>query len=720
MTFRISLYSLLFTLAFAGPWLPCSGQQDNLWYFGYNAALSFQNAGTLPVPRVLGNSAMVSPEASAAISDNAGNLLFYTNGQNVYNRNHQLMFNGDGLAGNPSACQIAVVPQPGSETIFYIFTADAFENDLTNGYNYSIVDITQDGGLGNVISKNNPLWASGTERITAVRHANGTDIWIITNDKESNIFRAWPLTCAGLQINSSVVSTIGPVMNQHALMGVGVMKASPDGQFLCQTHFPFSDANSTNSNYFQLFDFNNATGVLSNARQISMPSSQYNHCEFSPDSKLLYLTRKNNKMLDQFDISVPTIAAIQASRLSIPTTTSYFDLQLAPDEKIYVSQANSQLAVIKFPNIRGTGCTFERNVINVNPGSAFVGLPSHINDIVASNNPGNGFDYTILDSCTGRVQFTSATTLPGTLTFEWDFGDNASSNLQNPVHVFSNPAGLYTVKLKITSSLSCGILVRARNIRPSGMIKPVAGFSHTFNCDSNYIRFTNLSIDTAQPGIRFLWNFGDGNTSTQSNPAHSYLTDGAYTVKLKVLTGNACNDDSVSFPVQFSQYSIDVIPDQTINYGQSVTLNTDVPADSYDWSPGKWLSDSTIRNPVALPEETIQYTLVARSGNCTAFDTVSITVIQNDFLHMPTAFTPNGDGKNDIIRPLINGRIILKEFSIYNRNGEKIYTTSTRGDGWDGRIGGLVQNSGVYVWVLQATDTDGRAIFRKGTLILIR
>jgi len=87
---------------------------------------------------------------------------------------------------------------------------------------------------------------------------------------------------------------------------------------------------------------------------------------------------------------------------------------------------------------------------------------------------------------------------------------------------------------------------------------------------------------------------------------------------------------------------------------------------------------------------------------------------------MPTAFTPNGDGKNDIIRPLINGRIILKEFSIYNRNGEKIYTTSTRGDGWDGRIGGLVQNSGVYVWVLQATDTDGRAIFRKGTLILIR
>lgn len=720
MTTRISLFSLVLTLFLLGQGIHGYGQQDNLWYFGNNAALSFQNAGALPVPQVLNNSAMISAEASAAIADNAGNLLFYTNGREVYNRNHQLMFNGDGLTGHPSACQIVVVPQPGSETIFYIFTADAFENDLTNGYNYSIVDMTGDGGLGNVISKNNPLWASGTERITAVRHANGTDIWIITNDKETNIFRAWPLTCAGLQLNASVVSTIGAVMNQHALMSVGVLKASPDGQFLCQTHFPFSDANSTNSNFFQFFDFNNATGVISNVRQITMPSSQYNHCEFSPDSKLLYVTRKNNKQLDQFDISVPTTAAIMASRISIPTTNSYYDLQLAPDEKIYVSQANSQLAVIKFPNIRGTGCTFERNVINLNPGSAFVGLPSHINDIVASNNPGNGFDFTIQDSCTGRVQFTSATTLPGNLTWEWDFGDNATSALQNPVHVFPNPAALYTVKLKITSSLSCGILVRARNIRPSGMIKPVAGFTHLFRCDSNFVRFTNTSMDTAQPGIRYLWDFGDNFSSTLSNPVHSYLTEGSYDVKLKIITGTACNDDSVSYPVQFSRFSINITPDQTINYGQTVTLNTDVPADSYDWSPGKWLSDSTIRNPVVIPEDNIRYTFIARSGDCTAYDTVNITVIQNDFLYIPTAFTPNADGKNDIIRPLINGRYQLKDFSIYNRNGEKVYTTSVRGNGWDGRIGGLVQNTGVYVWMLQATAPDGRVLFRKGQVTLIR
>jgi gliding motility-associated-like protein len=714
-----TLCCLLALLALGSPFAALS-QTDAFWYFGRNAALNFNPAANQPVPIVVTNSAMETPEAAAAISDNAGNLLFYTNGKTVYNRTHQVMSNGDDLNGDPSACQIAIVPQPGSDKIYYIFTTDAFENDFMKGYYYSVVDISNDGGLGGVTSKNNLLWSSCSERITAIRHANGTDVWVITNDQNSNIFRAWLVTCNGFNPSNPVVSTVGELMDQNPLMNVGVMKGSPDGRFLVQTHFSFFDANSTTSNFVQLFDFDNGSGVISNARKISFPSTQYNHGEFSPDSRQLYLTRKNNKQLDQLDISLPTLTDILNSRQSFSTTLPYFDIQLAMDEKIYLTQGNSQLARINFPNLRGAACGFERNAINVAPGNISVGLPSHINDIVGSNNQGNGFAYTILDSCAGRVQFNATTTLPGTISWLWDFGDNTSSTLQNPIHVFLNPADVYTVKLTFTATGSCGSVIRSRIIRPSGLVKPAAGFTYKFVCDSNYIRFTNISVDTAQPGISFTWDFGDNQFSNQSNPVHTYLLDGNYTVKLKIKTGKPCTSDSISIPVVFSRFSIDITPDQTINYGQTVSLNTNNAADSYDWSPGKWLNDSTIRNPVSLPYEDITYTLVARNGSCVASDTVKITVIQNDYLYMPTGFTPNNDGKNDIICPLINGRIGLKEFSIYNRNGERVFTTSTRGEGWDGRVRGIYQNSGVYVWILNAIDIDGKPISRKGTLTLIR
>jgi hypothetical protein len=108
-------FSLL--LALLSPlWL--FAQTDAHWYFGRKAALNFNVNGNQSGPAVLSNNVMITPEASATISDNSGNLLFYTNGVIVYNRNHQIMANGDGLNGDASACQIAVVPLPGSDKLF--------------------------------------------------------------------------------------------------------------------------------------------------------------------------------------------------------------------------------------------------------------------------------------------------------------------------------------------------------------------------------------------------------------------------------------------------------------------------------------------------------------------------------------------------------------------------------------------------------------------------
>lgn len=716
--FLVLIATLFFS--FFLPCLQATAQFDNNWYFGRRAGLNFSVSGGQNTPTVLTDGILQSNEAAATISDEDGNLLFYTNGVEVYNKNHQRMPNGFGLGGNISACQMSIVPFPGDRNLFYIFTADAFEDDFINGYRYSVVDITLDGGRGDVISKNNLLWANCTERMAAVRHANGLYVWLITNDFESNVFRAWLIDCNGLQANP-VVSTVGDVLNMGPLANVGVLKASPDGKYLCQTHFPNPGLNQ--SNFIQLFDFDNATGVLSNVKKISPPATKYNHCEFSPDSKLLYVTRKEDNQLDQLEITLPTVAEILASRISFPTVNSYFDIQLAVDEKIYTTRSNALLAVINKPNLKGAACDFKLNAINLVPNSAFIGLPSHINDIVGNRT--NGFDFTILDNCTGEVQFNGNSSLPPPVSWLWDFGDGNISTQQNPVHIFANPSAIYKVKLTISTPAACGNISRTRQILPAGFIKPTPGFSFVNVCDSGYYRFINLSSDLQDPAYSYVWDFGDGNTSTAIHPVHSYNSSGNYSVKLKILTGASCFDDSVTLPVNADIFTIQTIPDQTISFGESVTLTTTGPTASYVWTPPTALSSTTVKSPVARPKESILYIVTATdANNCKSADSVLITVIPpedvND-IYVPSAFTPNNDGKNDIIRPFLPRAYNLLEFSIFNRWGQRIYSTSQTYEGWNGKLNDVLQDSGVYVWMIRAVETaSGKRQERKGTFVLLR
>ena len=125
---------VIFSFTFLLTGFVADGQRNDNWYFGARAALSFNPPAGQPVPAALPNSVMVADECSASISDEDGKLLFYTNGITVYNKVHQQMLNGYGLNGNISTVQIAIVPVPGNDSIFYIFTADAIEDAYLRGY----------------------------------------------------------------------------------------------------------------------------------------------------------------------------------------------------------------------------------------------------------------------------------------------------------------------------------------------------------------------------------------------------------------------------------------------------------------------------------------------------------------------------------------------------------------------------------------------------------
>jgi gliding motility-associated-like protein len=706
-------FILLFVLIVS---LSATAQQNNIWYFGLKGGLDFNPVPGSPSPVAIGNSAMNANEGCGSICDMNGQLLFYSNGITVYNRNHQVMPNGDNLAGNLSSVQSClIVPKPGNDFIYYVFTSDAFENNYAKGYCYSVVDIQGDNGNGAVISKNNLLLAPGTERLTAVRHADGLSVWVITNDNSSNTFRAWLVSCNGLQA-APVVSNTGVVLDQDVLENVGMMKVSPDGKQLCQTHF--SEVSNVPI-FAQLFDFDNATGILSNPRSIGFPGAEIKSCEYSADSKFLYLVSPNYKIIDQVEATLPTIAGIVASRITINTgNTSYLGIQLAPDGKIYLAQQSIYLGAINKPNTKGLGCNYQEKQVQLINSSSYLGLPAFINDL--SYNPNNGFTYAILDSCNGTIQFQGLTTLAGPVQWLWDFGDGNTSNIQNPVHTFNPIDKDYVVRIEISSALSCGSIKRSRNISPRGIITDV-DFDYVADCDSGYVRFINKFPELQGTTGQYNWDFGDGATSTAVNPINTYSNPGKYPVKLKLITSTSCLDDSMTKTVAMPGLPVTISPDQTIFIGQKIQLFVNGPGTSYQWSPATGLSNTTIARPLASPVQDITYkATVINNNGCSGEDSVRITVVELDGIYVPTAFTPNNDGMNDDIKPVFGLKFILKEFSIFDRWGERVFTTSTRNEGWKGKVNGIEQNSGVYVWILRYVDNKGKAAEKKGTVVLIR
>ena len=164
-------------------------KQNNQWRFGFGGALDFN---TLP-PSFVNGSVIATSEGSASVADRiTGALLFYTNGGTVWNANNQVMPNGTGLLGGTallsSTTAAVIVPKPGSQTDFYIFTVDAFGGP--NGFRYSEVDMTLGGGLGDVKipSKNTLLFAPSAEKVAAVAHANGVNYWVIAHGINNNSY----------------------------------------------------------------------------------------------------------------------------------------------------------------------------------------------------------------------------------------------------------------------------------------------------------------------------------------------------------------------------------------------------------------------------------------------------------------------------------------------------------------------------------------------------
>tara|TARA_B110000285_G_C15059978_1_gene581810 strand:+ start:105 stop:1433 length:1329 start_codon:yes stop_codon:yes gene_type:complete len=360
-------------------------KQGNIWYFGDGAGLDF-NSGN-PVTLYDGQTSFIAcpschAEGTAVISDSSGSLLFYTDGNQIWNKNHQMMPNGDSLLSNISSTQSSlIIPEPGSNRYFFVFNTDDFYiNNLQYGFGYSKVDICLDGGLGDVISgqKNISLLSNVTEKLTGIRHANGTDYWILVHKFNSNAFHSFLLTSNGIM--DTVISNIGSVHTGNAGAAIGQLKASPNGQKIAIVN------SQATPNIAEYFDFNTSSGIVSNPVSIQgNPIWSYYGVSFSPDNSKLYIAcTMNGNGIYQFDLNAGggNPASVISSKTQIAGTYNYLGLQLAPNGKIYSARSpvgfNDYLAVINDPNIAGTSCNYVDSAVFLDGHSASYGFPNFI------------------------------------------------------------------------------------------------------------------------------------------------------------------------------------------------------------------------------------------------------------------------------------------------------------------------------------------------------
>lgn len=347
--------------------------EGNNWYFGTQAGLDFS---TSP-PSVILDGQINTLEGTATLSNENGELLFYTDGIQVFTREHNVMPNSiDGLGGDPSSAQSAIiVPHPSNSDLYYLFTVSAY---IHSQVFYSIIDMNLNTGLGDVVAdaKAIPVLEGTGEYIQATPSADGTFWWVLLHKSGTSDYYAYKLTSEGLDIENPVISSSGTPSGTNG--DIGFIKFNNLGNKLVRTSYIH--------NHFNISDFDNATGEVSNSLHFQHYAAY--GAEFSPNNRFLYISAFSSQGLKQFDLDAgSTVNEIQSSAFTY-NNLARGALQVAPDGKIYSSRYGAlALDVIHVPNQQGSAASFELNGQTLGGASAQLGLPNFITNLVSQTPP---------------------------------------------------------------------------------------------------------------------------------------------------------------------------------------------------------------------------------------------------------------------------------------------------------------------------------------------
>lgn len=374
---RLKMYLLIISSALVALVNFSFAQLNDVWYFGPHGRFDFSTDPPNYSPETVIPMDTVVFWCQTQATDEAGNLLYWSNGTTVFNRNGDPMPNGEGLLSSGGLIQVLSIPKPGSSNQSYIFCLDYYDGG-ENGLTYSLVDMSLDDGLGDLVpGQKNKTLVSGvgnapdnnliSEIFTAVSHANGKDFWVVMKMGHvyNSEFRAFLITEEG--VSSEPVISYNPVTFFPSVSYGGSMTFSHDASRL-------AICNRTSGNHgIYLYDFDNSTGIISNGFDLSVNHfDSFYGVEFSPDNTKLYGTGWAGVF--QFDLATNPIERdlIYAGKPSSMYQTFYQSL-LGSDDKIYIMQANWEaddrhVAVVHDPNEKGEGCNFEADYVEIENG----------------------------------------------------------------------------------------------------------------------------------------------------------------------------------------------------------------------------------------------------------------------------------------------------------------------------------------------------------------
>lgn len=716
-------------------------KQTENWYFGNNAGINFNTGIAEPVT----NGALVSYEGCASISDSLGNLLFYTNGVTVWNKNHQIMQNGNNLLGDTSSTQSAlIVPKPGTSNLYYIFTTDDIllhdDTVTTDGLRYTIVDINANGGSGIVTSEKNILLHDTVpEKITAVQKLNTNDYWLISHGWNNNNFLVWLIDENGISSNP-IVSSVGRIQSQIEptviINSIGQLKVSPDGTKIAQILL--------RSSVIEVFDFDNNTGIVSNPFEIEYTLKIMYGTEFSPDCTKLYYTVENK--LYQIDLTATSISGSET--LLFEGEQHIGGLQLAPDGKIYLAVHKSEyLGVINNPNEAGTACNFVRQGLYLDGRLCRQTLPGFVQNYFIMP------EFTTTNNCFGDNMQFLIKDVTGIDSVNWDFGEPASgtsnsSKLLSPTHQYSN-AGTYLVKLQVWKSLvesnyqkyikvvdlpeallgndtivcySDSLLLDAYNphfsyewqdastdsvyiVHNSGeyyinITNTYTGCknSDTINVmfssppeinlgnDSSFCENTVYTLNAFHNDYEYKWQ--DGST----NSTYSTADTGYYHVEV-TYTDGCKNSDTI----HLSHYYLPrfAFPKDTVLCdGDDMILLVPLNETTFLWQ------DNSVENEYYVADSG-QYKLTTTNKCGTWSDSINVSYKYCGEVYVPNVFTPQNDGVNDYFS--IKGiEEQVWELVIYSRWGNLVFQTENYKNNWQAAN----CQSGIYYYILSKPNTN--------------
>ena len=371
---------------------------------------------------------------------------------------------------------------------------------------------------------------------------------------------------------------------------------------------------------------------------------------------------------------------------------------------------------------------YEVRMVAINPNACKTHDTVFLHIVVSSDTIHANFNFTLADTCTNPKLSITNNSLPmqghtlANATFKWYFGDNTSyTGFNPPVHNYPTP-GSYDIMLIMTDTAACN--------SPDTVIKTFT-FSQLFVdaafqlpdtfCEGDTLNITNASVN----GTGYNWTFGDGTSSTTQNPSHIFQNSGTYTVTLITTNPNSCNKaDTMSRTITINPNPVaafshtPLIPETNV---PTNFINQSQNAVSYQWTFGDGGSSTDI-NPVHQYPKTGNYTVCLTATNTLGCIDRVCKTISADVLPLadvPTGFSPNGDGANDIL--YVRGySIATMDFKIFNRWGEMVFQSQNQDRGWDGTYKGKPQEMDAYAFTLQVTFVDGSTLNKRGNVTLLR